>query len=142
MWRFTVHCLPLFLSISLVMAVCKFCGIPFSSVSTVCDHLELYHDSSQDVCPGRKKQNCSLFLARIRENIQILLDDPWRVNDRAFRSAFARYKFPSNSRIPFSAPASTIAQLLLDNESAACLSNGASCLRVRVSLPKRKRKVS
>jgi hypothetical protein len=42
------------------MAICKFCGIPFSSVSSVCDHLELYHDDSHDVCPGkniRKKVN-------------------------------------------------------------------------------------
>jgi hypothetical protein len=37
----------------LVMAICKFCGIPFSSVSSVCDHLELYHDDSHDVCPGK-----------------------------------------------------------------------------------------
>ncbi len=35
------------------MAICKFCGIPFSSVSSVCDHLELYHDDSHDTCPGR-----------------------------------------------------------------------------------------
>ena len=35
------------------MAVCKFCGIPFSSVSSVCDHLELYHDDSHDTCPGK-----------------------------------------------------------------------------------------
>jgi hypothetical protein len=35
------------------MAICKFCGIPFSSVSSVCDHLELYHDDSHDVCPGK-----------------------------------------------------------------------------------------
>ncbi|CAF5209477.1 unnamed protein product, partial [Rotaria magnacalcarata] len=34
-----------------VMAVCKFCGIPFSSVSSVCDHLELYHDDAHDTCP-------------------------------------------------------------------------------------------
>jgi hypothetical protein len=36
------------------MAICKFCGIPFSSVSSVCDHLELYHDDSHDTCPGIK----------------------------------------------------------------------------------------
>ena len=35
------------------MAICKFCGIPFSSVSSVCDHLELYHDDSHDTCPGK-----------------------------------------------------------------------------------------
>ena len=93
-----------------VMAVCKFCGIPFPSVSTVCDHLELCHDDSHDLCP----------------------EDPCRLNDRAFRSAFARYKFPVNGRIPFSAPPSTIGQLIPENESAACLSNGASCLRVRM----------
>jgi hypothetical protein len=93
------------------MAICKFCGIPFSSVSSVCDHLELYHDDSHDTCP----------------------DDPCRVNDRAFRAAFARYKFPINGRISFSAPPTTIGQLIPENESAACLSNGASCLRVRVN---------
>ncbi|CAF2174902.1 unnamed protein product [Rotaria magnacalcarata] len=93
-----------------VMAVCKFCGIPFSSVSSVCDHLELYHDDSHDTCP----------------------DDPCRINDRAFRAAFARYKFPMNGHIPFSASATTIGQLVPENESAACLSNGASCLRVRM----------
>ena len=63
----------------------------------------------------------------------IFLDDPCRINDRAFRAAFARYKFPVNGRIPFSAPTTTIGQLIPENESAACLSNGASCLRVRVS---------
>jgi hypothetical protein len=62
-----------------------------------------------------------------------LLDDPCRVNDRAFRAAFVRYKFPINGRISFSAPPTTIGQLIPENESAACLSNGASCLRVRVS---------
>jgi len=93
-----------------VMALCKFCRIPFTSVSDVSDHLELYHDDSHDTCP----------------------DDPWRVNDRAFRTAFARYKFPSNNRICFSAPTTTIGQLIPGNESAACLSNGASCLRVRM----------
>jgi hypothetical protein len=36
------------------MAICKFCGIPFSSVSSVCDHLELYHDDSHDTSPGIK----------------------------------------------------------------------------------------
>ncbi|CAF0806340.1 unnamed protein product [Rotaria sordida] len=93
-----------------VMAVCKFCGIPFSSVSSVCDHLELFHDDSHDTCP----------------------EDPCRVNDRAFRAAFARYKFPISGRISFSAPSTTIGQLIPENESAACLSNGASCLRVRM----------
>jgi hypothetical protein len=58
------------------------------------------------------------------------------VNDRAFRAAFARYKFPVNGRIPFSAPSTTIGQLIPENESAACLSNGASCLRVRVNKQK------
>ncbi|CAF0863358.1 unnamed protein product [Adineta ricciae] len=93
-----------------VMAICKFCGIPFSSVSSVCDHLELYHDDSHDICP----------------------EDPCRINDRAFRAAFGRYKFPPNGRIPFSAPSTIIGQLIPENESAACLSNGASCLRVRM----------
>ncbi|CAF4631554.1 unnamed protein product [Rotaria magnacalcarata] len=78
-----------------VMAVCKFCGIPFSSVSSVCDHLELYHDDSHDACP----------------------DDPCRINDRAFRAAFARYKFPMNGHIPFSASATTIGQLVPENEN-------------------------
>ncbi|CAF0835594.1 unnamed protein product [Didymodactylos carnosus] len=95
-----------------VMAICKFCGIPFSSVSSVCDHLELYHDDSND---GAQPP-----------------DDPCRVNDRAFRAAFARYKFPQVGRIQFSAPSTTIGQLIPENESAACLSNGASCLRVRM----------
>ncbi|UJR35845.1 hypothetical protein I4U23_028589 [Adineta vaga] len=93
-----------------VMAICKFCGIPFSSVSSVCDHLELYHDDSHDSSP----------------------DDPCRINDRAFRAAFARYKFPISGRISFSAATTTIGQLIPENESAACLSNGASCLRVRM----------
>jgi hypothetical protein len=38
-----------------------------------------------------------------------------------------------NGRIPFSASTTTIGQLIPENESAACLSNGASCLRVRVN---------
>jgi hypothetical protein len=59
-------------------------------------------------------------------------EDPCRVNDRAFRAAFIRYKFPPTGRLPFSAPTTTIGQLVAENESAACLSNGASCLRVRV----------
>ena len=113
------------------MAICKFCGIPFSSVSSVCDHLELYHDDSHDTCPGKiiykNKKN------KIKSKIFDLLDDPCRVNDRAFRAAFARYKFPINGRISFSAPPATIGQLIPENESAACLSNGASCLRVRVN---------
>ena len=54
------------------------------------------------------------------------------MNDRAFRAAFIRYKFPPSGRLPFSAPTTTIGQLVAENESAACLSNGASCLRVRV----------
>ncbi len=58
------------------------------------------------------------------------------MNDRAFRAAFARYKFPVNGRISFSAPSTTIGQLIPENESAACLSNGASCLRVRVNKTK------
>ena len=66
-----------------------------------------------------------------------MLDDPCRVNDRAFRAAFARYKFPINGRLSFSAPPTTIGQLIPENESAACLSNGASCLRVRVSRKKK-----
>jgi hypothetical protein len=65
-----------------------------------------------------------------------LLDDSCRVHDRAFRAAFARYKFPVNGHISFSAPSTTIGQLIPENESAACLSNGASCLRVRVSQTK------
>jgi hypothetical protein len=110
------------------MAICKFCGIPFSSVSNVCDHLELYHDDSHDTCPGK-----TFFFLVIEIQFTIFLDDPCRINDRAFRTTFARYKFPINGRIPFSAPTTTIGQLIPENESAACLSNGASCLRVRVS---------
>ena len=61
-----------------------------------------------------------------------IVEDPCRINDRAFRAAFGRHKFPPNGRIPFSAPSTIIGQLVPENESAACLSNGASCLRVRV----------
>ena len=73
-------------------------------------------------------------ILKLKKIIIFRLDDPCRVNDRAFRAAFARYKFPINGRIPFSAPSTTIGQLIPENESAACLSNGASCLRVRVNL--------
>jgi hypothetical protein len=75
----------------------------------------------------------NLFTKKKKLFLLFLIDDPCRINDRAFRAAFARYKFPVNGRIPFSAPTTTIGQLIPENESAACLSNGASCLRVRVN---------
>jgi hypothetical protein len=46
------------------MAICKFCGIPFSSVSSVCDHLELYHDDTHDICPGKELLFLKFFISK------------------------------------------------------------------------------